>query len=504
MKGTATAETLTPHAVRAARRSNAKFSVAFGVKRDDSDDWFDPVLSTDTKLFVDPFLIFLDEDPRWANAHDTIVAHFDRAFVELAKSGGNRKSLAYKVALSLLHFPEPSEFCLGYTARGTRGSGSGAHGAAQIADAMCDAIERGVQRLEHFEQLGIINEGIGPDRISDIVCTVLKPEFIAYTQDVARKLGVPLSSHVMRGVGFDARRLAGPATLTVDLPTNPKTHRPVVLVPQRFLRKLPALNAEDWFDSDEASKLRAEFNADVMNKVRKADIVRIARQHPDLVDAWTRRKEREGADPYDLSGDPAGVYAWVDDTLDYTEQNPLELKAPSTEDEFVEVITTIVERYKHYIEERRGWALLWNDNDASEKNEEAAQLAFQGIAASYCEANGIVIDREVELGRGPVDFKFSNGYEHRALLEVKKLHNGRFWNGLEQQLTSYMKSDQVNLGWFIAVRYLATGVSAKRVRQLPRRVAALSKDKGCAIRYKTVDARPKVSASKLRARQTRP
>jgi len=29
----------------------------------------------------------------------------------------------------------------------------------------------------------------------------------------------------------------------------------------------------------------------------------------------------------------------------------------------------------------------------------------------------------------------------RALLEVKKLHNGKFWDGLEAQLPSYSKSD---------------------------------------------------------------
>jgi hypothetical protein len=86
----------------------------------------------------------------------------------------------------------------------------------------------------------------------------------------------------------------------------------------------------------------------------------------------------------------------------------------------------VIERFTHFIEEEGGWRLLWNDGYYDEKPEEAAQLLFKGIAQSYCESNGIVLDREVELGRGPVDFKFSNGFERRALLEVKKLRNGRF------------------------------------------------------------------------------
>jgi len=32
----------------------------FGIERNATDDWFDPILNADTELFVDPFLIFKD------------------------------------------------------------------------------------------------------------------------------------------------------------------------------------------------------------------------------------------------------------------------------------------------------------------------------------------------------------------------------------------------------------------------------------------------------------
>jgi hypothetical protein len=64
-----------------------------------------------------------------------------------------------------------------------------------------------------------------------------------------------------------------------------------------------------------------------------------------------------------------------------------------------------------------------------------------------------VIDREVDFGRGLVDFKFSNGFVFRAHLEVKKLHNTRFWDGLAAQLPSYLSSDDVRDAWFVAVRF---------------------------------------------------
>ena len=147
----------------------------------------------------------------------------------------------------------------------------------------------------------------------------------------------------------------------------------------------------------------------------------------------------------------------------------------------------------------RGWKLLWND-DGSEKPEEAAQLALLGMARPYCRAHGVEIDREVNLGRGPVDFKISGGGTLRLLVEAKKLHNGDFWNGLDNQLPSYLTSDQTSDGWLLAIKYRTGGISDKRSAELPGRVRTLNLREGLAINFSTIDARPKASASKIKSR----
>jgi hypothetical protein len=73
--------------------------------------------------------------------------------------------------------------------------------------------------------------------------------------------------------------------------------------------------------------------------------------------------------------------------------------------------------FRFFVEQKGGWRLLWNDNDGSEKGEEAAQLVFRGVAEADCRANCIVIDREVDLGRGPIDFKFSNPDHSRVVVD---------------------------------------------------------------------------------------
>src|SRR5690348_3070524 len=91
-----------------------KFTDCFGVTPDEDDDWFDPILSADTQLFVDPFRVYVEDDERWAEAHNVLVGFFNMTLSLVAASGFSEKSARWKKAKRLLRFPEPAEFCLGY------------------------------------------------------------------------------------------------------------------------------------------------------------------------------------------------------------------------------------------------------------------------------------------------------------------------------------------------------------------------------------------------------
>lgn len=475
-----------------------KFSEHFGITRGRTDDWFDPDLSVDTKLFLDPFLL-LDETNRsrsiWSSAHTRLIEHFARCYDLLAKAGA-RGTLSEGVAGSLLSFPEPAELRLGYTASGTAGSGSGRRNASLIIGSIVTAIAAGLDRPEHIEEIGILNEGVGADRISDATCNVLKPILIEYTQAVAHRHGVPTKAVRVRHArcNLDSGRWIDE---TMELPANPFTGRGVLLVPQRFLNQLPTLNADDWFDSTFNEDLRRGLNVHVGQRVPKREIVKAARRHPERIRAWADQLRRSGdVRGYDFARDPLGLVAWQEAGAEFAETNPLTASV-RTAAELKAFVQQVLELYKLFIEQQGGWKLLWNDN-GDEKPEEAAQLALLGLARPYCRAHGVELDREVNLGRGPVDFKVTGGPSLRLLVEAKKLHNGDFWNGLERQLPSYMTSDQTPDGWLLAIRYRSDGVSKTRARDLPRRVCAVNDATGMAIGLTLIDARPKRSASKLR------
>lgn len=51
------------------------------------EEWFDPDLTVDTRLFLDPFLL-LRAGKSWARAHDDLVAHFAHCYAMVAKAQG--------------------------------------------------------------------------------------------------------------------------------------------------------------------------------------------------------------------------------------------------------------------------------------------------------------------------------------------------------------------------------------------------------------------------------
>lgn len=471
-----------------------RFSESFKVNRTDEDDWFDTHLTIDTPLFIDPLLMF-DVGGYWKKAHDELIAHFVHCYSLVAKSTGNN-SISGKSVHKLLSFPEPFEFGFGYTKDGTKGAGSGKKYAGHMVHSIESAIRAGLTKIEHIEEIAILNEGIGADRISDATANVLKKQFILYTQNIARRHNIPLDKHRVRNsrvILEDARW----CNEVVELPTNPETGAPIILVPEFILSELPILNAEDWFWSDLNEELRLSLDIKVKQKIPKKEIVEYARRNPHLVQEWVRSQAcRSDLAPYNYDADPAGLVQWDKRPAQFAHDNPLPGRSVQTLEDFIGLIDEIIKKFDQFIKKQGGWSLLWNDDD-SEKGEKAAQLAFLGFAQQYFRQFNIELDREVDFGRGPVDFKVSSGTSLRLLIEMKKLHNGKFWNGLRHQIVSYLESDGARVAWFIVLQYRDNAQASDRLKRLPLEAYKISQENNVRIFHKVIDVRRPLSASKI-------
>ena len=283
----------------------------------------------------------------------------------------------------------------------------------------------------------------------------------------------------------------------LDLPENPYNGKAVLLVPQRYLRDLPTLNADDFWEycwDNENETIRNEFSHDITRRVAKRQIIGLARGHPEIRRRYLEERESRLSRPYDIERDPQGLLAWYEATAHYTHANPLQFLIRRDRD-FFPAIKLMVEKFRHFVEENRGWSLLWNDN-GTPRGEKIAQDLFLGIVKHYCDANNIDVSRESDIGRGPVDFKVSRGMRLRALMELKLAKNTRFWHGLRRQLPKYLEAEEIRVGYFVVV--VLSEEDLRRIGEIQDIVAEVNEKTGLSIKSVIVDARPHPpSASRL-------
>ncbi len=114
--------------------------------------------------------------------------------------------------------------------------------------------------------------------------------------------------------------------MMATLPVNPHNGKAVLLTPRAYLRSLPTPNAEDFwegFGPSDNDALRANVNHDISSRVRKADIVRYAREHPDKLLENSREKEKVGSAAYDFSQDDDGLVGRWMPTKAFCQRNPI-------------------------------------------------------------------------------------------------------------------------------------------------------------------------------------
>lgn len=474
-----------------------RFSERYRVARQTPDDWFDPMLTDDTPLYVDPFLIFEDSSQLWSDAHDQLIEFFNLVLGLVARAGDNQNSAHWRAASRLMTFPEPAEFCLGLSDGSVRGAGSGAGLRQEMLDACRTTVAAGVMELSHFEELIIFGAGIGADRIGDVVCNVLKRRFIDYTSEVSDRHQISTESVMCRHADWnlEARKWVD---RSLPLPLNPYLSNPrrgVLLVPERFLRDIPIVGPEnfwEWSYANHNEQIRDELNYEIGRKVDASTIVELAKKRPDLVRNYMEHVEQEPPNAYEFGQDRQFV-RWYEEGCAIARALPI-AHLPAAKHDFGNFISTIIGHFRHSVEQEGGWSLLWND-DGSPRAEKAVQALFRSVVIHYCRAAEIDLSGEANAGRGPVDFKFSQGWSARALVEVKLTKNSKYWHGLERQLPTYMNAEEIDVGYFVSVSFTDHDLTEDRLERVRRCARIVSSQRNLIMNAIFVDARRPPSAS---------
>ncbi len=265
--------------------------------RQEEVDFVIPDIHTDRRLAIDPFLFYRSYSADFRRVHDQLLDFFSYV-IDLIKRGDIQAAAEYLVG------PEVAEICLGYSKKGTAGSGVGPELAKEIVGLFKTSpvmISRG---LRHIEELQLVCCGVGPDRISDITANIIKLFLIEYTERQCAAWDLPIQSGVPISHYFDHFSFTWKDGY-FDLPVNPDTGSPLLLVPRRVLRVLPWINYGEYVNEYKSNFLKPvkgkrflrfkQRKESELKAIEKNEICSFNLKDTVFMDAYVERKEREAA-----------------------------------------------------------------------------------------------------------------------------------------------------------------------------------------------------------------
>ncbi|EMP4443457.1 hypothetical protein WD376_004475 [Vibrio vulnificus] len=461
------------------------FSKHFGIDVKELDDagLIDPFLNVDTQLFIDPVLLNKSSHKEISgDGYNHFRKHFSD-YIRLLAISEKEDDAAWKAARKLLDVREPAQTGLGYGGSSRSGSSRPEEVREIMMRTAKEIVDLGAKDPEMVSLMGFFEENVGPDTISDFTTRVIIDSLSEITNKFCSEHNVPVeTSKLSYGHKLPMYKDA-----------------PILLVPKDIVRDLPMAN--DWSDIEDAvlqsKEIRERVNGFLANiarptvKERKAALKDAALCSSDIFQKFLD-SIKEHADSYDANEDALGYYKlrellnsdqskYVSNNLPDIHKNPENLK---------KLVLLTIEHFKHHVENGNLWEELWLGDKP--KKERAAQLMYFAIADCFCAANNIDVSPEANMGGGPIDFKFSVGYEAKVLVEMKR-SSGTVRHGYETQLEIYKDASKTNYGIFVVMNYGDLGSKLKQINDI--RKSRLEKGEH-ASDIVVIDATKKISASK--------
>jgi hypothetical protein len=158
---------------------------------------FNAFLGIDNKLFVDPNLLKQNlKIPEFANSREDLTAYFSEV-IKLLEASKKEGDIAWQEAYQRLRFKEENGAALGYSNAGGFGRAVGPTIARVLVKRAKEIIQLGIKDPEFFELIGLFQEEIGADLLSDMAISILKPRFLQYSQRITKELNLKAIQQVV-------------------------------------------------------------------------------------------------------------------------------------------------------------------------------------------------------------------------------------------------------------------------------------------------------------------
>jgi hypothetical protein len=383
--------------------------------------------------------------------------------VSLLSGATGNDHIGWRTADRLLTFPEITGTCLGYGAATIRGRSWGALLRQKVLKAAKQTIDLGVNDPDLFLVIALLENGIGPDLISDMTTNIILTDLEALNARICEKFKIKTEPFTFSN---------GTIASFARNPTVSAERVPVILVPTDILRELPIVAS--WEDVADAAGKNSELRGRVNKLIGRIWEVTVRKKNKNQIrqDIYSSKAAFEAIleairtvpkVAYDTVSDPDGHMAWMRVHATVAAKYPLSLVLGNkpTISEVHAVVTKIIEHYRDLVENKGLWKEFWSGT--KRRGEKSAQRIFFAVADSYCKANNLDVTPEADSGAGPVDFKVSSSYKNRVLVELKLSSNSKVVDGYEKQLLAYKKAESTTRASYLVADVGGMGNKDKRL-----------------------------------------
>ena len=347
----------------------------------------------------------------------------------------NVKDTYFRAAFDIFKFSEVNGICLGFGEKAP-GSGFGPKISKMVLETAYDIVKAGIDDPEFFQLLPLFQDNVGPDRLSDMIATLILPDIQTYTERVNQQLGIIKNNYPDK-------------LFNNGLLCNPLKGYEVLLLPTEILHKLPV--AKSWEEIDsvivENNTIRAMMNNEVAEQwtqwaatdrkyYLREKIFKDSEKCKQVIEAY-REEKLDAYNPeeqidYFLAKlwqriEKSGI-SWLSRYKD----REIDSKTASIE---------ILSLFKNWVEYNRGWEVILSAG--TQKRDKIVQRVIHLSGKAYIQANNLSLSCEADEGRGPVDFKISRGQDI-TVIEVKLSSNGQYMHGYDTQVEEYAKAEQTD------------------------------------------------------------
>lgn len=400
-------------------------------------------INYDVPMFVNPKLLDKSDVSELEDANQKIVVYFERLIKMLLKTNG--KDVLWNMLKRYFSFKEPVGVGLGNSVNSTNGRGLSGAIAENCLKTLKEIVDLGFEDPDIYKLLFLVQDNIGVDRISDMICRILYDNLLEYTNNMIEKLDIK-DYYEKDGL----KRLKRP------------NGSELILMPSQILSDIPdVVTHEDIITcadkNNEIKEYLSEYfkkayvNVTDINNSTQTQLRECVLNSKTLIKELLKNSKSKEINNYDYSRDDYAIFGRMDNIIENVsskqeifENNLKEVKSLN------ELCEALLRVYKFSIE-----SLGINEEFYSEsrknkiRREQVSHKLFILVLETAKHFTNFEYSYESKVGNGQIEFVITNNKE-KIIMEFKLTTNDLV-HGYDKQLPEYIKRYKPSFCYYVII-----------------------------------------------------